>query len=67
MLRHLQQLAVSCVFAGLGTAVDEEAIPDDEEAAGAEVGCGIKPAATRPGAPMFIRGSASVVGNWLTL
>eukprot|EP00975_Prorocentrum_lima_P017606 3715454-Prorocentrum_lima.AAC.1 len=44
--------AVGFVFAGLDAAADDEAICDNEEGAGAEVGCGIKPAGTRPGAPI---------------
>eukprot|EP00975_Prorocentrum_lima_P015476 3277545-Prorocentrum_lima.AAC.1 len=51
--------AVGFVLAGLDAAADDEAINDGEQAAGAEVGCGIKPPGTRPRAPMSIRGSAS--------
>eukprot|EP00975_Prorocentrum_lima_P063462 12891714-Prorocentrum_lima.AAC.1 len=54
--------AVCLVFAGLGAAVGEEAIPDDVEAAGADVNCGVRSACTRPGAPPSSGGSASVVG-----
>eukprot|EP00975_Prorocentrum_lima_P015415 3264911-Prorocentrum_lima.AAC.1 len=55
--------AVGFDFHDLDATADEEAIHDDEEAAGAEICCGTKPAGTRPGAPISIRGNAPVVGN----
>eukprot|EP00975_Prorocentrum_lima_P039130 8221920-Prorocentrum_lima.AAC.1 len=46
-------------FADLDAATDEEAAFNGEEAAAAEVCCGIKPSCTRQGAPTSSRGITS--------